>query len=217
MNWLIWNSRDDQGELANIILKGHQRTEVIRVYKQVFLSLTLNWKDVERWWWLHYFCVIKTHRLICNVTYFDYYVTLTWYFDLDLSKSNHTSFEASLRGKHDDAIVDSLSLLLQKYSWKNIPAILTIFGLWGLSPWPEVTFDQSLSKEELKKTIGWYHSRSSSYHSSWHNDTFSEKYKNTYRTLTFDDHWRPQYCSERKNDRILLNWPINPRPGGVCL
>ena len=35
-------------------------------------------------------------------------------FDLDFSRSNHISFEASVRGKHDDAIVDSLSLLVQK-------------------------------------------------------------------------------------------------------
>ena len=35
-------------------------------------------------------------------------------FDLDLSKSNNTSFEASLRGNKDDIIADYLSLLLQK-------------------------------------------------------------------------------------------------------
>ena len=35
-------------------------------------------------------------------------------FDLDLLRSNHISFEASLREKHDDAIADSLSLLVQK-------------------------------------------------------------------------------------------------------
>ena len=35
-------------------------------------------------------------------------------FDLDLSRLNHMSSEASLREKHGDAIADSLSLLVQK-------------------------------------------------------------------------------------------------------
>ena len=34
--------------------------------------------------------------------------------DLDLSRSNNISFKASLREKHDDAIADSLSSLVQK-------------------------------------------------------------------------------------------------------
>ena len=34
-------------------------------------------------------------------------------FDLDLSRSNHTSLELSLREKHDDAIADYLSLSVQ--------------------------------------------------------------------------------------------------------
>ena len=35
-------------------------------------------------------------------------------FDIDLSRSNHISFEASLRGNHDYVIADSVSLLVQK-------------------------------------------------------------------------------------------------------
>ena len=35
-------------------------------------------------------------------------------FDLDLSRSNHISFEASQREKHDDVIADFLSLLIKK-------------------------------------------------------------------------------------------------------
>ena len=51
--------------------------------------------------------------------------------------SNHMFFEASLREKHDDAIADSLSLLVQKiFVKKNIlpvTSILTIRDLWRLN------------------------------------------------------------------------------------
>ena len=40
-------------------------------------------------------------------------------FDPDLSRSNYTSFEASLREKHDDAIANSLSLSVQKLFMKE--------------------------------------------------------------------------------------------------
>ena len=39
-------------------------------------------------------------------------------FDLNFSRSNYISFEASLREKHDDVIADFLSLLVQKLFMK---------------------------------------------------------------------------------------------------
>ena len=76
------------------------------------------------------------------------------YFDLYLSRSDHISFEASLREKHDDVIADSLSLLVQSYLWKNISpvtSILTICDLWSLNLWPEVTFNNDLIKRRVQK------------------------------------------------------------------
>ena len=61
--------------LANNLLKGHQRSlEATHMY----LPITLDWKEIERWGWLHCVCLIKTCRLICNMIYFGHYVTLTW-------------------------------------------------------------------------------------------------------------------------------------------
>ena len=44
----------------------------------IFWSISFHWKEIERWGWLHYVCLIKTRRQICNMTYFGHYVTLTW-------------------------------------------------------------------------------------------------------------------------------------------
>ena len=114
-------------------------------------------------------------------------------FDLDLSRSNHISFEASLREKHDDA-ANFYLYKFKSYSWNNISpitSILTKSDICRLNHWPEVTFDENLIKKTSSKAIDWYLLRSSSYHSSWCNGTFSEKYNNNYLTLTFDDLWWP--------------------------
>ena len=57
-------------------------------------------------------------------------------FDLDLSRSNNISFEVTPREKHDGAIADSLSLLVQKLLVKNIlhvTANLTILAYADLT------------------------------------------------------------------------------------
>ena len=62
--------------LANSLLKGHQRS--LEATNSFFLSITLDWKELESWGWLHCVCLIKTRRTICNMIYFGHYVTLIW-------------------------------------------------------------------------------------------------------------------------------------------
>ena len=110
-------------------------------------------------------------------------------FDLDLSRSNHISFEASLREKHDDVIAGYLSFLFKSDSWKDISpetAILTIFDLGRLNRCPKVIFDGGPCQKKSLKAIDWYHLRSSGYHSPWRNGTFSEK-----KHLSNFDLWWP--------------------------
>ena len=153
---MIWNRSDGQGAffLANSLLKGHQRS-LHATNSFLLLSRTLDSKKIECWVWLHCVCLVKTHRLICNMTYFGHNVTLTW----GLSRSNHKSFKASVREKHDDAIVDSLSyyfIIFIKVNCERIcispvTATLTIFDLWRRNCWPEVTFDDDFMKRRVQK------------------------------------------------------------------
>ena len=70
----------------NSLLECHQRSLEAT---DSFLSVTLDCKEIEHWGWLHCVCLIKTHQLICNMTYFGYYVTLTWGQILTLAFRGH--------------------------------------------------------------------------------------------------------------------------------
>ena len=61
--------------LANSLLKGHQRS--LEAANSFFFVNNSEKRD-RTLGWLHCVCVIKTRRLICNMTYFSHYVTLTW-------------------------------------------------------------------------------------------------------------------------------------------
>ena len=160
----------------------------------------IDWKEIERCGWLHCVCLINTHRLICNMTYFGPWpevIFWPWPFKFKLS------FESSLREKHDDAVADFCYLYwFKSYSWKNISPVtvfFTIFDLWRLNCWHVVTCGRAYQKRS-SKAIDWYHLRSSSFHSSWQWHVFWKKYNNIYQTLTFDDLRWPKYCSERKKE-----------------
>ena len=73
---MVWNSRDNQCAFFQPIaswkvIRGHWRQQTI------LFSITLDLREIERWGWLHGVCLIKTRQLICNITYFGHYVTLT--------------------------------------------------------------------------------------------------------------------------------------------
>ena len=122
--------------LANSLLKGHQRSLEAT---NIFLSINLHWNDIEYWQWLHCVCLIKTHRLICNMAYFDWSLrdlnlkVKLWprpfkvkqYIDCSVS-TNET------RWSHCRSyIFISSKALCEKYL--SLTAILTIFDLRRLN------------------------------------------------------------------------------------
>ena len=213
---VIWN--DDVLEqpwwpkcvfLANILLKSHQRS-----YEATSrgLSITLDWKKIN---------IGNGFIMFFSSRSLDWFAALplliiTWpwpevkFWPWPLPFKGQIIY-LSKRLYERNTIMPLPILYLhyfKKYSWKNISpvtAILTICDLLRLNRWPEVTFDDKVIKRRVQKlSIGiicvLLAISSFSLHSSWHNGTFSETYNNIYRTLTFDDLWWPQYCSERKND-----------------
>ena len=56
-------------------LKRHLRSPKVTNH---FLPITFAAKEVETWKWFHCVSLVKTHRLICNMTYLGHHVTLTW-------------------------------------------------------------------------------------------------------------------------------------------
>ena len=84
-------------------------------------------------------CLVKAHRLICNMTYFDLFgsprdLDLRSNFPLDLSRSPCICFDASRREKHDGVKIIPLSFFVQKVFAKNKvfrswPQKATLFSL----------------------------------------------------------------------------------------
>ena len=98
--------------------KGHLRSPKVT---NSFLQITFDPNAIETWEWSHCVSLIKTHRYICNMTYLGHQVTLTWgqIFDLNLSRSCYTCFDASWQGKHDGVKSIALSFQTRKVSSKN--------------------------------------------------------------------------------------------------
>ena len=44
----------------------------------VFLPITFDRNELETWGWCHSVCLVKAHRLPCNISYLGHTVTLTW-------------------------------------------------------------------------------------------------------------------------------------------
>ena len=100
---------------------------------------------METWDWCHCVCLRKAHRMMYNLTYLGYRVTLPWLdlrsnFDLDLSKSNYTWFDAPWRDKHDGIKIVALPLKLKIFHpkpfwfflefWPLVTSILTWAKKW---------------------------------------------------------------------------------------
>ena len=72
-----------------------------------FLSITFDWIETQTWEWYQYVCLVKAHRLICNMTSPNHHVTLPWddlrsNFEIDLSRSASICFEPARRENHID-------------------------------------------------------------------------------------------------------------------
>ena len=83
-----------------------------------------------------------------NLTYLGHRVTLPWLdlrsnFDLDLSRSNYTWFDAPWRDKHDGIKIVALPLKLKILSSKNRFGKFWIFDPWWRQFWPEPKNDRN--------------------------------------------------------------------------
>ena len=65
--------------LHHFPLKGHLRSHYDVIgSRYVFLPITFDRNELETWGWRHSVRLVKVHRLICNMTYLGYTVTLIW-------------------------------------------------------------------------------------------------------------------------------------------
>ena len=83
-----------------------------------------------------------------NLTYLGHRVTLPWLdlrsnFDLDLSRSNYTWFDAPWRDKHDGIKIVALPLKLKILSSKNHFGKFWNFDPWWPQFWPEPKNDRN--------------------------------------------------------------------------
>ena len=123
-----------------------------------FLSITFDWIETHTWEWYQYVCFATTHRLICNMTYLNHHVTLTWddlrsNFEIDLSRSSSICFEPARRENHIDVKIIALSLLLQNLFTKNyfhIHRFLTFDELFNLEYWLKLkTYRETLVARQM--------------------------------------------------------------------
>ena len=85
--------------------------------------------------------------MMYNLTYLGHRVTLPWLdlrsnFDLDLSMSNYTWFDAPWRDKHDGIKIVALTLKLNILSSKNRFGKFWNFDPWWPQFWPEPKNDR---------------------------------------------------------------------------
>ena len=102
-----------------------------------YLPITLYWKEIETWGWVHCVLLVNAHRLICNMTYLGQLrsprdLDLRSNFQIDLSRSKSTWFDAPWREKHGGGKIISLSLLGKNLFAMNHFRKNRSFWLW----WP---------------------------------------------------------------------------------
>ena len=113
-----------------------------------FLPITWETNEIETCDCCHCVCLCKAHRMMYNLTYLGHRVTLPWLdlrsnFDLHLSRSNYTWFDAPWRDKHDGIKIVALPLKLKILSSKNRFGKFWIFDPWWRQFWPEPKNDRN--------------------------------------------------------------------------
>ena len=81
-----------------------------------FLPITFDKNELDTWGWCHSVCLVKAHRLACNMTYLGHTVTFTWRdlisnFKIDLSRITKTY--GSIRLDERNELVSKLFLYLK--------------------------------------------------------------------------------------------------------
>ena len=113
-----------------------------------FLPITWDPNEIETWNWCHCVCLRNAHRMMYKLTYLGHRVTLPWLdlrsnFDLDLSRSNDTWFDAPWRDKHDGIKTVALPLQLKILLSKNRLGKFLNFDPWWPQFWPEPKNDRN--------------------------------------------------------------------------
>ena len=122
--------------------RGHSRSPT------VFLPITWDPNRREMCDFCHYVRLGKAHRMMYILTYLVHRVTLTYLdlrskVDLDLSRSNYTSFDAPWREKHDRVKIIALSFKTNKLLLKSQFGQIWPFDLWWPQFWTELKNDRS--------------------------------------------------------------------------
>ena len=115
---------------------------------KTFTSITLHRIEIEPWARCHCVCLVKTHRMICNMIYLGHLSgQVIWpdprsIFQIDLSWSKCTYFDASWQEEYDGVLRFSLSYLVQKlFPWSLVFQESNIFSLTchgKVKMWPKV-------------------------------------------------------------------------------
>ena len=129
--------------------------EVTRGHQQ-FLPITWEPNEIETWDCCHCVCLRKANRMMYNLTYLGHRITLPWLdlrsnFDLDLSRSNYTWFDAPWRDKHVGIKIVGLPLKLKILSSKNRFGKFWNFDPWWPQFWPEPKNDRNYFEMILRE------------------------------------------------------------------
>ena len=146
---IFWVTRDDQDAsplpiTSWKVIRGHLRLETV-------FTKPLHWKDVESWDGLYSHGLIKTHRLLCNMTYFSSHLTLTlvkfwpWPFD-----AIQYTFQSDLTRETRWHYCRFFSFIGSKVIREKHLSKTTIFDLQRLNRWPEVSFYKYHRKKSSK-------------------------------------------------------------------
>ena len=138
--------------------------EVTRGHQLFFFfanNLRSKWDRDVGCHWCHCFCLRKAHRMMYNLTYLGHQVTLPWLdlrsnFDLGLSRSNYTWFDAPWRDKHDGIIIVALPSKVKILSSKNRFGKFWNFDPWWPQFWPEPKnnrYDFEMIFQELSNAV----------------------------------------------------------------
>ena len=93
---------------------------------QTFTSITRHRIEIKHWAGCHCVFLVKTHRMIYNMTYLGHlsgqviWPDLRLKFQIDLSRSRFTCFDVSWREEYDGVSRFSLSFLVQKLFAKSL-------------------------------------------------------------------------------------------------
>ena len=138
--------------LHHFPLKGHLRShyDVIGSPYVLFLPITFDRNKLGTWSWCHSVCLVKAHRLTCDMIYLGHTVNLTWRdlrsnFKIDLSRiKKHLDRSDLTRGarwcQNYSFSLSSWEEIHEKHFHQNTcfflwwPLVLTVLGwppIWG--------------------------------------------------------------------------------------